>query len=85
LHTNAEVVVLTYLYRPNEADFPPFFDMALIARLAAEFCIPLTDSTSRWEALRKLSEQEFRRAKLIDSQEDAAPHFDDFTLIEVRR
>lgn len=85
LHTNAEVVVLTYLYRPKEVDFPPFFEMALIARLAAEFCIPLTDSTSRWEGLRKVAEQEFRRAKLIDSQEDSAPHFEDFSLIEVRR
>jgi hypothetical protein len=85
LHTNAEIVVLTYLYRPKETDFPPFFDMALIARLAAEFCIPLTDSTSRWEGLRKHSEEEFRRAKRIDSYEDAVPHFDGFTLIEVRR
>jgi hypothetical protein len=85
LHTNGEIVVLTYLYRPKEIDFPPFFDMALISRLAAEFCIPLTDSTSRWEGMRKLSEEEFRRAKLIDSQEDTAPHFEDFTLIEVRR
>ncbi len=85
LHTNGEFVVLTYLYRPKEKDFPPFFDMALIARLAAEFCIPLTDSTSRWEGLRKIAEEEFRRAKRIDSQEDAAPHFEDFTLIEVRR
>ena len=84
LHTNAEEVVLTYLYRANETDFPPFFDMALIAQLAAEFCIPLTDSTSRSESLRKLAEKEFRRAKLIDSQEDSAPHFEDFTLIEVR-
>lgn len=85
LHTNAVSVVLTYLYRPKEIDFPPYFEMALISRLAAEFCIPLTDSTSRWESLRKISEQEFRRAKLIDSQEDSAPHFEDFTLIEVRR
>jgi hypothetical protein len=80
-----EAVVLTYLYCPKETDFPPFFDMALIARLAAEFCIPLTDSTSRWEGLRKHSEEEFRRAKRIDSYEDAVPHFDGFTLIEVRR
>lgn len=85
LHTNAEFVVLTYLFRPKESEFPPFFDMALIARLAAEFCIPLTDSTSRWTGLRKIAEEEFRRAKRIDSQEDAAPHFEDFTLIEVRR
>jgi hypothetical protein len=84
LHANVEAVVLTYLYRPNETDFPPFFNMALIARLAAEFCIPLTDSTSRWEGLRKYSEEEFRRARRIDSYEDAVPHFDGFTLIEVR-
>ena len=84
LHADAEAVILTYLYRPHETDFPPFFDMALIARLSAEFCIPLTDSTSRSESLRKLAEEELRRAKLIDSQEDSAPHFEDFTLIEVR-
>lgn len=85
LHTNAEEVTLTYLYRPNEIDFPPFFDMALISRLSAEFCIPLTDSTSRADILRKLAEQEFKRAKLIDSQEDSSPHIEDFTLVEVRR
>ena len=85
LHTNAGIVVLTYLYRPKEKEFPPFFNMALIARLAAEFCIPLTDSTSRWEGLRKHSEEEFRRAKRIDSHEDAVQKFEGFTLIEVRR
>lgn len=82
--TDVDEVVLTYVSRPDELDFPPYFDMALIAQLAAEFCIPLTDSTSRWEMLQKLAEAELRRAKLIDAQEDTAPAIDDFTLLEGR-
>jgi hypothetical protein len=84
LLTDMESVVLTYIFRPLEADFPPFFDMTLIAHLAAEFCIPLTDSTSRWEALREASEHEFRRARLIDAQEETPGAVDDFALIESR-
>ncbi len=84
LHTDSTQVVLTYIYRPDEAEFPPFFDQALIARLAAEFCIPVTESTSRSEALFKLAETEFRRTKMIDSQQDTPGRIEDFTLIQVR-
>ena len=84
LHANANDVVLTYIFRPDELDFPPFFDQALIARLAAEFCIPLTESTSRSESLHKLAEIEFRRAKMIDSQQDSPGRIEDFSLVEVR-
>lgn len=84
LHTDADTVVLTYVSRPDEPEFPPFFDMALIAQLAAEFCIPLTDSTARWDALQKLAETELRRAKLVDAQEDTSPSIEDFTLLEGR-
>lgn len=82
--TDSDDVILTYLFRPDEGDFPPFFSLALIARLAAEFCIPLTDSTSRWTSLYRIAEDEFRRAKLMDAQEDTPPRFEDFTLIEGR-
>lgn len=82
---NAEALVLTYVYRPDEAAFPPFFDQALIARLAAEFCIPLTENSSRAETLWKLADAEFRRARLIDGSQDSQPGFEDFTLIEARR
>jgi hypothetical protein len=84
LYTNAEDVVLTYVFRATEADFPPFFNLALIDRLAAEFCIPLTDSTSRWAGLYKIAEDELRRARLTDAQEDTPPYFEDFTLTEGR-
>jgi len=84
LHTHSSDAVLTYIFRPDESEFPPFFDQILIARLAAEFCIPLTDSTSRSDALRKLADVEFRQARLIDSQQDTPSAFEDFNLIGAR-
>ena len=84
LQTDAPEVVLTYVFRPSEGVFPPFFDSALIGRLAAEFCIPLTENTSRAELLFKLAEQEMRAARLTDSQQDTPPSFQDFTLINAR-
>ncbi|MBC8337139.1 MAG: hypothetical protein H8E39_00470 [Alphaproteobacteria bacterium] len=84
LHANYPDVVLSYIFRPTETEFPPFFDQTLIARLAAEFCIPLTESTSRSESLHKLADGEFRRAKMIDSQQDTPGRIEDFSLVEVR-
>ena len=84
LHCDADQVTLTYIYRPPEEAYPPFFDQMLIARLSAEFCLPLTENSSRAEALLKLAEMEFRRARLIDSQQDTQRGFEDFTLIQVR-
>lgn len=84
LHTDAEAVTLTYIFRPEEEEFPPYFDMALIARLAAEFCIPVTEGTSRAEALFNLAEQDFARARQIDAQQDTPNRIEDFSLIEAR-
>lgn len=84
LHSNADSVVLTYIFRPDEIIFPPFFDQALIARLSAEFCIPLTDSTTRAEMFFKLAEATFRDAKTIDSQQSTPRQIRGFSLISVR-
>ena len=84
LHTNADEVTLTYIFKPEEEEFPPFFDMAVIMRLAAEFSIPVTESTSRTTALYKLAEQEFARARQIDAQQDSPNALENFTLIDVR-
>lgn len=84
LHADYTEVVLSYIFRPTETEFPPFFDQALITRLAAEFCIPLTESTSRSESLHKLADVEFRRAKMIDSQQDTPGRIEDFSLVEAR-
>jgi hypothetical protein len=84
LLTDADQAVLTYVFRPDESGFPPFFDQALIARLAAEFCLPVTEATTRAEALAVAAEAEFRRAKLIDAQQDVASGIEDFTLVGAR-
>ena len=84
LHTNADAVTLTYIYQPEEESFPPFFDMAIIARLTAEFCIPVTESTSRSDVFYKLANEEFARARQIDAQQDSPNALQDFTLIDVR-
>lgn len=84
LQSNANEVVLTYIFRPEEEEFPPFFDMALITRLAAEFSIPVTESTSRTQALYNLADQEFQKARQIDAQQDSPNAIENFSLIDVR-
>lgn len=84
LHTDAASAVLSYVFRPSEGDFPAYFNAALVARLAAEFCLPLTENSSRTERLSRLAEAELKVAKLVDSQQDTPPRVEDFTLIMAR-
>lgn len=84
LHCSADHVLIDYIYASEHMDFPPYFEQALIARLAAEFCLPLTENTSRAEALYRIAENEFDRAKRIDAQQDTPRALDDYTLISVR-
>jgi hypothetical protein len=84
LHSNQPKVTLSYLFRPAESEFPPFFASALVTRLAAEFCIPLTESTSRADMLHRLADAEFRQARLTDSQQNTVRAIEDFPLISVR-
>ncbi|MBU0858673.1 MAG: hypothetical protein KJ667_01930 [Alphaproteobacteria bacterium] len=84
LHTNVDAVMLTYIFRPAEEEFPPYFDAALIARLSAELTIPITENTSRAEAMFKLAEMEYERARQIDAQQDTPGRIEDFSLINAR-
>jgi len=84
LHTDAQSVLLTYIFLPDESEFPPFFDATLIVRLAAEFCIPLTENSSRAELLQRLAEDEFRKSKQIDAQQDSPSRIENFPLIDAR-
>lgn len=84
LHCGAEQVVLTYIFRPDESAFPAFFAQALAARLAAEFCIPLTENTSRAQLLAAQAEAALRGARLTDSQQGTPRAIEDFPLITAR-
>lgn len=82
--SDADTLSLTYQHRPASSAFPPHFIQTLTARLAAEFCLPLTESASRSDVLQKLAVVELRLARLIDSQQATSKAVEDFTLIEVR-
>jgi hypothetical protein len=84
LHTDSEDVLLTYIFRPDESAFPPYFDATLISRLSAEFCIPVTENTSRAETMYSLANSEFARARQIDSQQDTPGRIEAFSLIDAR-
>lgn len=84
LHCSAPDITLDYIMRIEDAYLPAYFEQALITRLAAEFCLPLTESTSRAETLYRLAENEFERAKRIDAQQDTPRALDDFNLVNVR-
>lgn len=83
--TDAESITLTYQRRAPEEEFPAFFVQLLVTRLAAEFCVPLTEGTSRALELHRLAEAELRLARLVDSQQATPQRVDDFSLIAARQ
>ena len=85
IYTDAEELIITYISRVDENIFPTFFQEALVASLAYEFCLPLTESTSRAEHLQKRAEDILKHARLTDSQQGTPLKFEDFTLIEARQ
>ena len=84
LLADAASLTLTYQRTIPESEFPAFFTAVLIARLAAELCMPLTEGTSRAESLYQLAAAELRLARLLDSQQSTPRRVEDFTLIEAR-
>lgn len=85
LHCSSETVVLDYIFRPEDSIAPAYFELALIARLASEFCLPLTENTSRAEMLYRMANIEFENAKRIDAQQDTPRALDDFSLLNARQ
>ncbi len=85
LYTNATEIILTYIFRVDESEFPPYFDSILISRMAAELCIPLTENTSRYETFMRLAETEFSRARQLDAQQDRPQRLKSFPLTDVRK
>ncbi|RVU39020.1 hypothetical protein EOI86_07115 [Hwanghaeella grinnelliae] len=84
IHTNVEMPVLTYVFRPAESGFPPYFDKALTDKLSAEFCLPITENTARADLLQKLAGQSFQQAKTADAQGQSPGRIEDFALIDAR-
>ncbi|GHU01116.1 hypothetical protein FACS1894186_3220 [Alphaproteobacteria bacterium] len=84
LHAAGGSPVLTYLCRAPEAAWPPFFDRAVVAAMAAELALPIADSTSKATHLAAIADEELRRARFVDSSQSTAQALSSFPLVEVR-
>ncbi len=84
LHAHPAALRLAYIFRADEAEFPSWFADALAAGLAAAFCLPVTENTSRAEALARLADAALRRARRIDTLHDPARAPLRFPLVEAR-
>ena len=84
LLTTADDIYITYLTDIPETDFPPFFRHALAARLASEFCLPLTENTTLATFLLKQAEFEEKKARMIDSQQETPRAILNFPMIDIR-
>lgn len=84
IQTALPSIVLTYVARVAETEFPAYFDLLLMARLAAELCVPVTENASRAEGLYRLAELEFSRARSVDAQQDTPARIARFPLVDVR-
>jgi hypothetical protein len=84
LQTHSDIVSLNYIFRPTETETPPFFEQVLIAQLAAEFCLPLTENASRADLMFKIASQSFERAKRLDAYQDTPKALMHFNLLDAR-
>lgn len=84
IHTNLDELTITYIFRPDESGYPAFFVDALVTKLAAELCIPLTEDATRAQHFLKRFDADIAKAKLIDARQVTPKKFEDFTLLEAR-
>jgi len=84
LHTDQEEVILTYIFRPEARHFPPYFNQVLMTYLASEFCLPLTESATRSEAMLRLGEKQLQQARTLDAQQQTPRAVNLDMLVEVR-
>lgn len=84
IETDAESVIISYTRRLPPDALPAYFRHALTLQLAAEFCIPLTENTGRWEALQAAADRSLAVARRIDAQQDTPDAIESWPLIEAR-
>lgn len=85
LETDSDFVTLSYIFRPDATQWPPHFTTALVTKLSAVFALPLTESSQRAQTMMAMAEDAFRRARLIDAQQQTPQVVQDRTLLLARR
>ena len=84
LVANVSDIVLTYVSDVDEENFSPAFLNAFIYILSAELSLSLLDDVAKFNLFYRLYNSELREARFLDSAQETAKHFDNFSLIDVR-
>ena len=84
IYTDADGVYLKYVSRVDENYMPAFFVAALVDKLAAVLCIPITDNSARSEGLSRVARLSEQQARLVDGQQRTPKYLDADDLIRAR-
>lgn len=85
LYTNTTTAYIDYIYRVDEAYFPPWFTKALEFFLAAQYAIPVTGNSTRMAEYNNMYEMQMKRARFADSAERPNTGIVDAPFLDVRR
>jgi hypothetical protein len=76
IYTNASSpIAVMYVINVNEGSFPPYFVNAFVQQLSADFCMALTEDTSRTMMYERKAASAWQRARHIDSTTQPAASF----------
>ncbi len=80
----ADIVVADYVFRAEEAEWPPFFTKAVVFDLAGAFAAAVTQDAAMAALFIELSMDEYRKAKFADSSSQTARHLNATSLLRKR-
>lgn len=84
IHASGDKIKITALVRVSPELFPGYFSSLCAAKLAVEFCMPLTGDSAMLRTMVALYESELQSAKYTDSSSDATNRIANFSLIDAR-
>ena len=84
IYANVTEMDVDYLMRPQEANFPAYFQLALEMRLASEFAMTVTSNRSLSETYELKAQEQLKKARFADSQQSPAVAVQSFDYITAR-
>ena len=84
IYAAAETIDIDALVRVAPGEFPAYFTSLAVAKLAVEFCMPLTGDSAMLRTMAAIYETELQAAKYIDSASSPSQGVANFSLIDTR-
>lgn len=82
--TNNDTLEISAIIKTEPEDFPGYFAALVAAKLAVEFCVPISGDVNILRIMTSLYEAEFQSAKFVDSTLSRQSNIDNFSLINSR-